>query len=177
MKNRTQNLSQRYPPPRNFTPAGGASNVRLELVAPGFIRYKKPTGVRAAGIRYEGKVQKHLMHVFPHKYVPGPWFTFKSDQVEKRKWCQPDGLIIDIRLGLITIVEIKLRHTCDAWWQTRRLYEPVVQAFFGTTNWLYNVLEVVRWYDPDTRFPERYRLVPEPDGLQADKFGIHIWKP
>jgi hypothetical protein len=128
-------------------------------------------------MRYERKVQCYLLDIFPHHYIASPWFTFQKHEGDKRVWCQPDGLLIDLQLGLITLVEVKLRHTSDAWWQTRQLYLPVVRRLFGSRMWEYNILEIVRWYDADTLFPERYKLCPEIGGLAVDKFGVHIWKP
>lgn len=168
---------QRCPPPRNFSPAGYVTNPRLELTEPQFIKLHRVTGARAAGMRYERKVQRYLFDIYPHHYIASPWITFEKTKGAKRIWCQPDGLLIDIRFGLITVVEIKLRHTSDAWWQTRQLYLPVVQRLFGTLMWEYNILEIVRWYDADTLFPERYKLCPEIGVLAIDKFGVHIWKP
>ena len=170
-------IHQRCPPPRNFTPAGYVEHPRLELQQPQFIKLHRVKGARAAGMAYERKVQRYLLDTFPHHYVASPWFTFISNGGAKRKWCQPDGLLIDIRNGLITIVEVKLRHTSDAWWQTRQLYLPVLQRLFGTLMWKYNILEIVRWYDADTLFPERYKLAAEIGGLPVGKFGVHIWKP
>ena len=168
---------QRCPAPRNFSPAGFVIKPKLELEEPQFIKPYKVRGVRAAGMRYEKKVQRYLLDTFPHHYIASPWFTFEKNDGAKRIWCQPDGLLIDIRAGLITIIEVKLRHTSDAWWQTRQLYLPVVRRLFGTSRWDYNILEIVRWYDPDTLFPERYKLCPEIGNLPVDKFGVHIWKP
>ncbi|NIS77766.1 MAG: hypothetical protein GTO00_09170 [Deltaproteobacteria bacterium] len=118
-----------------------------------------------------------LQKEFPLYFVSGPWFNFINDERMERQWCQPDGLLVDILQGLVTIVEVKLRHTSDAWWQTRHLYEPVMRRFFDERLWKFNVLEIVRWYDPDVRFPERYKMVGGVDELEPGKFGVHIWKP
>ena len=166
----------RCPAPHNFRPAGNVKHPKLELTEPQFRKMRK-TNVQLAGLSYERRAQKYLQAAFPHHYIAGPWFSFCRGDSLQRDWCQPDGLLIDIVAGLITLIEIKLRHTSDAWWQTRHLYLPVISAFFGTEMWKFNILEIVRWYDPDTQFPERYHLVPQVGILQPDKFGVHIWKP
>ena len=162
---------QRCPPPRNFTPAGIVRRVEFSLVPPPFIAYAKPSGAQAAGLRYERKVQEKFSNLYEGEYVRSPWFHFLS---KGWKWCQPDGLFIDILSGKIIIVEIKLRHTSNAWWQTRRLYEPVIQGIFPTSSWTYSILEVVHWYDPDTAFPEHFTFASTPFDVPDSGFGVHI---
>lgn len=163
------------PPPRNFRPAGRLREVRLELRTPGFVKPRKVSGVRAAGISYERKCQAMLMEAFPLNYVQGPWFSFFIEGQHKLQYCQPDGLLIDIKQGLITIVEIKLRHTTDAWWQTRHLYVPVVGKLFGDKMWKYSIIEVVKWFDPDVVFPEKFQMLRDISHTRPGEFGVHIW--
>ena len=110
--------------------------------------------------------------------ILGPWIKFKSaNQPGKFLWCQPDALILNIRLGTINIVEIKLRHTSDAWWQIRSLYEPVVRRIFGK-EWEYLPIEIVKWFDPHTKFPERLEFVKDVIDipmLSPGKFHIYVW--
>jgi len=77
----------------------------------------------------------------------------------------------------ITIVEVKLQHTSDAWWQVKQLYLPIVATAFPPDLWRYNYVEVVRWHDPAISFPENYRLVPDLLALGEDQFGVHILNP
>ncbi|MFQ5741977.1 MAG: hypothetical protein ACE5HV_00130 [Acidobacteriota bacterium] len=67
-----------------------------------------------------------------------------------------------------------MRHTSDAWWQIRKLYEPVLRSVFGP-DWDYPVLEVVMWFDPDTPFPEILCFARHPHEVPAQAFGVHIW--
>ena len=138
-------------------------------------------------------------------YIPGPWFRFApaapyggsgarnlpqsqpwlrfaqllpaGARSRSWSWCQPDGLDIDIRRGLITIVEFKLQHTSAAWWQTRQLYEPVVKAVFGAAQWAFSIVEIVKWFDPDTAFPERFSFIPSLADARPGAFHVHIWNP
>lgn len=92
------------------------------------------------------------------------------------RWCQTDGLLIQPQGGLITIVEIKYQHTPDAWFQLRELYEPVVRRAFGPA-WEVALLEVVKWYDPSTFFPERHLMCADPLHPPIGSIGVHIWAP
>lgn len=169
--------SKRLPasPPRNFKPAGVIEWVQHSPSAPGFV---KPTarrrGRRAAGERYERKVQKELDIDFGAHYVRSPWFKFREVGASRTRWCQPDGLLFQPAYSTITIVEIKLQHTSDAWWQVRELYYPVVVSAFPSSLWEYNFCEIVRWYDPNVSFPEPVRLAPHLLSLGSQQFGVHI---
>ena len=113
--------------------------------------------------------------MYPESYVPSPWFQFRSAGNPKAYWCQPDGLILNFPRSHITIIEVKLSHTSDAWWQTRKLYEPVVRFRFGTF-WTYSIVEVVHWFNPDVAFPERFRFADKPDDVAVNAFAVHIWR-
>jgi hypothetical protein len=135
------------------------------------------TGKRREGVLYEDKVQAHFTSLFGKAYIPSPWFTFWSAAETKARFCQPDGLLFDPLGKTIWIVEAKLKHTSDAWWQLRYLYTPVIAAIFSPQIWEIRVCEVVRWYDPAVTFPERVALVPQILAVQPNEFGVHIWKP
>lgn len=97
--------------------------------------------------------------------------------MDKPRWCQPDGLLFLPYIGQITIVECKLQHTSDAYWQLRWLYLPVIAKAFPATEWNYGVCEVVKWYDPAVHFPERVKLRKDVRSTKPNEFGVHIWKP
>lgn len=127
------------------------------------------------GIRYERKVQEHLSNCYGDLYHPSPWFYFETEG--RRRWCQPDGLLLDPWAGRITICEVKYQHTSDAWWQLQRLYLPVISAAFPPGLWSVACLEIVKWYDPATVFPEPVALVARPDQCPpAPRLGVHIWR-
>jgi hypothetical protein len=172
-----QSKSSPPPPPRNFRPAGKILHAFFTIDPPLFSKDLKVTGSRAAGIRYENKVQRYLLQSKGDTYVPGPWFRFRSIEGKRFYYCQPDGLDFNIGKGLITIVEVKLQHTSNAWWQTRKLYEPVLKFVFPERLWSFAVVEIVRWYDPDTNFPEEFTMIREltSEYIKPGKFHVHIW--
>lgn len=152
------------------------TEARFALSEPSFINHRRRSrGKRAAGLAYEKKAKAYLETLTPH-FHPGPWLQFRSADNRAWRWCQPDGLIVDLPQGLITIVEIKLQHTSDAWWQVRQLYAPVLRALFGSDLFDFAALEVVKWFDPATRFPEHFERVPDPLSFASrDAFGVHIY--
>ena len=164
-------------PPKRFRPAGVVDWVEHSPTPPPFITKKKRTGKRAEGIRYEGKIHDLFEARFGELYMPSPWFRFLEVGTEKPRWCQPDGLLFDFENGKLTIVECKLQHTADAWWQLRWLYLPVISKAFPGNLWDFGLIEVVKWYDPATAFPERVKMRADILHVQPGEFGVHICKP
>lgn len=164
-------------PPRRFRPAGVVDWVVFSPEPPPFISNKKKYGRRAEGLRYEAKVHRHFEERFGARYVASPWFRFKELGVDKVRWCQPDALLIDMDAGQITIVECKLQHTADAWWQLRWLYLPVIAKAFPGTIWSYGLIEVVKWFDCATPFPEKIQMCADIEKVQPNTFNVHICKP
>lgn len=163
------------PPPDKFRPVEDVLWVEHSLTPPPFIAMKvreNVRGRRADGIKYEKRVQEWLRRTRSNTYVASPWFHFSSIAFQDR-WCQPDGLDLDVNRGVATVVEIKLQHTAKAWWQLRSLYEPVVTEWLGK-NWSVAILEVCKWFDPDVAFPERVRFTSNCSAA-VGPFNVQIW--
>ena len=173
----TENPKKSGLPPKRFRPAGVVDWVEFSPTPPPFVHETKRTGKRGEGIRYEKRVHALYEHRFGSAYVASPWFRFAEVGVEKPRWCQPDGLLIDIDAGIITIVECKLQHTSDAWWQLRWLYLPVISKAFPGTAWEFRILEVTKWYDCATAFPEKVKMCADILHVRSGEFGVHICKP
>lgn len=73
-------------------------------------------------------------------------------------------------------MEIKYQHTPDAWFQLKELYLPVIKVALGPA-WQLGLMEVVKWYDPATFFPERIALCADPLRPPLGRIGVHIWCP
>jgi hypothetical protein len=159
-------------PPRNFRPANNVVFAKITDV-PSFCKISKYTGRRRAGVLYEKKAQAQLCKMFDN-YVPGFWIKFVQDN--KVRYCQPDGLLFDLERGVITICEIKLQHTSDAWWQVMHLYAPVLRALFPEKLWTFEYCEIVQWFDSAIPFPTEIHMVSDPS-FRSSKFKIHIWRP
>ena len=160
------------PPPDSFRPAGKV--LSAGFCTPPQLGRKRFTGRRLEGVRYERKAQTYLLWLYGEYYVDSPWLRFYADGTWR--WCQPDGLHFDVKRGIITIVEMKYQHTPDAWWQVKRLYQPVLEAIFPRTMWQYRACEVVQWYDPDVSFPERVVLAQDVT-MDCPGFKVHIYRP
>jgi hypothetical protein len=93
-------------------------------------------------------------------------------------WCQPDGLL-EVN-NLLIIVEIKVNFSSDAWWQLRKLYEPVVKCALKPSRLALAI--VCRSFDPVVPFPERPFILPAVGALcgrpewDYTRIGVVQWK-
>lgn len=163
-------------PPNRFVPAGPIEWAVPSPVVPDFVtETNKVRGNVKKGLLYEEAFANHMLDRFGDYYVPGPWFQYKELGRDRPRWCQPDGLLFIPLQSRIIIVETKLRHNSDAWWQLKHLYLPVIAAMFPPKQWNYCVVEVTRWYDKETLFPEKVKLCSDVLVVEPGEFGVHIW--
>ena len=76
-------------------------------------------------------------------------------------------------------MEVKIRHTADAWWQLHKLYKLVLQEVFPDKRIV--CIEVCRTFDPAVVFPGTLApimlsLIPSKALPEADTLVI-TWKP
>ena len=159
------------PPPRFRAPCGTIQNV--EIIYASYERGYGNSAAKRAGLRYEEQVQQFLAGLFPNNYQASPEVHFRDD----RGWrlCIPDGVMLCSDRTLV--VEIKSQHMPEAWWQLKRLYEPVVAAWRPLPV---QCLEVVKSFDPAMPFPCRVTLVEDLVSWISEpptaNFGVFQWK-
>jgi len=140
---------------------------------PSFAKGKpRGRGIRAEGLRYEARVQKYLIAKYGDCYIPGPWIQFYDPN---QRICQPDGLLFDLERGRIILVEIKLRHCQEAYWQLQKLYLPVLREMFPYSLWEICCIEIVRWYDPEVQWPVKHILREKVEDAPSSIIGVHIY--
>lgn len=133
------------------------------------------TAAQKAGLRYEAKVQDFLAGYFS-TYVKSPYIRFRDGS--GMRMCIPDGLLCFLPTRAV-IFEIKHLHTPDAWWQLKKLYEPVILAA-GYNE--VQVVEICKSYDAATPFPCKVELL-DTDNLRSfalqspPAFGVLPWTP
>lgn len=129
------------------------------------------TGNRARGIIYEGQAQEHLCSLSPF-YLPSKWIRATSNTGVH--YCQPDGILFNIRDRAITIIEIKLRHTQRAHDQLVGRYKPLLIWMFP--GWAIRTVEVVRFIDKDLPVSFSWKLSPNPFTFsEQNMIGVYIW--
>jgi len=126
------------------------------------------------GLRYEKKAQRYLEERLGPTYCASPNLHF-SDQSGFRT-CVPDGILFGTRT--LFVFEIKNQHTPDAWWQLRRLYQPVLEHLPGIDH--VSCIEVCRVFEPNTPFPEEIDLVLDLKERVSEpraQMGVFQWRP
>lgn len=169
----------RCPKPEWLKLAHQPSSVVMGNVSEAFPARMASTEARKAGLRYEKKVREYLAEELPGIRL-GLWWHW-NDLMGVRKG-QVDGFWLSPDRDKATILEIKSSHTSDAWWQLRKLYEPVVGAFLGPRVTV-QVVEVCPFLDPMVAFPEATYRINSGElrhyCLQAPIagiFGVHPWR-
>jgi len=146
--------------------------------APAFTyRKRKPTAAQLAGLRFEKEAIAYLLNTCGGLFVPRPWFRYMVTGENELRWCQPDGLLFSPRSGIITIVEVKIRHTNDAWKKLSGLYSSVTGAIFPASLWQIALCEFTRMYDCAVACESQPRLHAQVSEVCPGEFGVVTWKP
>jgi len=142
------------------------SVARAQLHFGEYSKLPKPTSQAALrGLRYEKKVLSLLGKTFGNRLMAGPLFSFDG------KRCYPDALLFSDVQGVLCVIEVKYRHTGDAWHQLNRFYLPIVRA---ALPWFrVCVLEVVASYDPSQKLPQPVAFVNEVNEAFATREAFH----
>lgn len=139
---------------------------------------RRRRGRKGLGLRYEAKVQDHLAEIFDG-YLPGPWFKYRTTDAPARiNYAQPDGLIVDVARGQITICEMKYKHCAEAYFQLVDKYLPIVRKFFNNSEiWTFATVEIVYWFDGTTAFPTQVAMRKDLSRVRPRELAVHICRP
>jgi hypothetical protein len=130
------------------------------------------TPAQKRGLKYQAKVEKELLQLFPGRVIPRPWFRYKQDWVVKR--CEPD-LLLETDSG-ICVVEVKYSTIPEAWGKLNKVYGPVVKQAYRVPVAL---ALITRRFDPAVRFD---CCVTQLEGLEAllqwrgEGLGVVSWR-
>lgn len=124
------------------------------------------------GLSYQKKIEKFVRSNSNSWDVKcGVWFCYHDD--DRRRFCQPDILLDDAANKVCVIVETKLRWTANAWWQLRRLYEPVLRHVRGP-DWTLILLCITKSFDPAVGCPEEVNLCDDLFDARPDRFNVLV---
>lgn len=164
-------------PPRGFVPAKTVQKARFSEHLPRWVGEEvERTPNQKKGIAYESLVHEMLDSRYGDAYQASPWLVYwEKDHLTVPRTCQPDGLLIDMQRGIITVVEVKLYNSVMAWWQLLWKYSPVVRQLLPGFQLKY--LEVVKFDDPAIVVPGEVFRVADPEEIPVDGYGVLTWKP
>ena len=149
-------------------PAATFLNARIEFDQ----KPPQPKVTQAAakqGLRFEAKVLSALAADCGPRFLPSPCFSFQVNS--KRGRAIPDGLLLSQDQTTATIVEIKLRHSGDAWWQLTRFYHPIAQEALRGLRVV--LLEICKHYDPSVKLPRPVAFVDTVDEAAEIREAFH----
>lgn len=127
---------------------------------------------RRAGQNFQLQVGKRLANVFPFALTLEPWIDYEDDQGRGR--CSPD-FVLDFMTGPIIVGEVKHTHSEQAWWQLRKLYEPLIRIIAVGRE--VAVLEVAKYASP-VRLPEEPEFIfaiEDIERLDPSRFSVLVW--
>ena len=158
---------------------GEIATVELLQGVPAFAqKRRKRRGRMGAGLRYERKVHEFLEKEFDG-YMRSPWFRYTTvEHPSREQYAQPDGLIVDIPRGQITICEMKYNHCAEAYFQLVDKYLPLVKAFFNNSElWTFATVEIVYWFDCAVAFPTTPKMRKRLRSVRPNELAVHICRP
>lgn len=142
---------------------------------PAFLKKRRRSrGATGRGVAFEAKVHRDLEELYGDEYSKSPWFKYNFEHKGQKfeRFCSPDGLLF--KGSKIHVLEMKLSHCEDAFYQLIKLYVPVVSNYFGS-NFTYHPIEVVRWYDAAKPFPVKPIIIHDIFGAEANRLSVRIW--
>lgn len=169
----------------NFKPAGEVVDAFFSA-PPSFINTNASavilTKTQKAGLAYEKRAQSYLGGLCgdgsEFSCICSPWVCFRNKSYPSHaiNFCQPDVLLVRRDQGFVIVCEVKLSHTADSWKQLRQLYEPVLRHIYPRTT-EFALLEICKWFDPQTSFPETFYFCEDVLKAERSRIGIHIHRP
>lgn len=160
------------------------SHVELFKGVPGFaLAKRRARGAKGAGLRYEEKAQTTIRDSFRREgieYLPSPWFKYRRcSSPHRENFAQPDGIAPCPRRGVIFLVEIKIKHTVDSYFQLLDRYVPLLDAFFNRPERLWRIapIEVCRWYDPHVAYPCEVKMLEFLHLAEPRDLSVHVCRP
>lgn len=165
-------------------PLRDLTHVEIYNGVPGFAQAKRRrAGAKGAGLRYEEVAQKTIGQSFAEQglaYLPSPWFKYRrSSAPDRENFAQPDGICPDVNRGIIFLIEIKIKHTPDSYFQLLDKYVPLLDRFFNGRDRLWKIapIEVCRWYDPHTAYPCKVTRIERLFDAQPKDLSVHVCRP
>jgi hypothetical protein len=128
------------------------------------------------GLRFEGKVLDGLSSRFGERFSTGVPISFQEFG-GKPGYAIPDGMLLSPCGKQLLVVEIKLRHLGDAYYQLNEFYLPILRrALRGTLE--LRALEICQHYDPAIRLPKPKCFVVEVENCFVISPHVHpvmVW--
>lgn len=163
-----------------LTPPTHSTRVAGEVYSAELIDFKpkashaKRSVAQQLGLRYERRALVHLAGELERPVTFHPAFRFRSEGKYFDQFAIPDALYLSSS-NVLTIFEIKLKHTSDAWHQLKKLYLPIVAKVYPEAK--INLCEICSSYDRSVQIPKATIIdnLAEFTSTPTDYFGVYLW--
>ena len=139
-------------------------------------------GAAKLGLRFEKQVLDQLSLRFTDRLATGVPISFQefplNGQYSRPSTAIPDAFLLSADRKSLCVIEIKLRHSTDAWFQLGRFYLPLMRKILGGSHILKS-LEICRYYDPGVKLPARKEVILNMEDVFSLKSGSHpvyLWE-
>jgi hypothetical protein len=120
---------------------------------------KPRRGAKGLGVRFEKRALQipspHASEALQCRLISGPILEFTQGSKPQR--AIPDALLFSADWNSICVIECKLRHTADAFYQLQAFYLPILSRIFPSFRVC--TLELCKFYDPGVRLPRSVAFV------------------
>lgn len=132
------------------------------------------THAQQAGLNYERRVKRY----FESKGYSVAWdvgFEFCAPPIRSKAW--PDMFLLDKVQNIACVIEIKLTHGADAFWQLELYRKCLAKASLGSFD--VRTLEITAGYRPEIQIPLKRELIDEKDifSKQSDVHRVLLLTP
>jgi hypothetical protein len=148
------------------------TKAELSETVPSFaLKPPKHKGAIKQGVVYERNVGEFLKldseaQSLAWTVNDGPWIKYWGKKGGPY-WAQPDFVLMDKEKQRVLIVEVKLTHCANAFFQLENMYKPLLRKILGT-DWTINTLEIyanaTQMVEPGKRSYVRHWWREVPDG-------------
>ena len=150
-------MKEKFKKPPHIRELKNPHNVEIIDEPPGFVKRSLARGTKRSnaisrGLDYEERVHRAFKTKYGKYYVSNAWIAYRETKTGKKRYASPDAVLFFPEEKRIKLIEIKLTHTIRAWWQLRKMYEPLIRKIFP--GWKVEVVEVCSKYFKTT-WPEK----------------------
>ncbi len=165
----------------NVTPPTHSTRIAGEVYSAELIDFKpkashaKKSYAQQLGLRYERRALVHLSAELERTVSWHPAFRFRAEGKQFDQFAIPDAIYLSSS-NVLTIFEIKLKHTADAWHQLKKLYLPIVSKVYPDVVGI-NLCEICSTYDRGIRLPQTtiVETLTAFTSAPTEFFGVYLW--
>ena len=149
---------------------GGLTSSRFSFSAPLHTKPNRGSAAAKRGLRFESRVLAAFAARYGCRFVPQLSLSFQTNSKVGRAIL--DGLLLSQCGRKLCIVEVKLSHCVDVFYQVQKFYLPILEDATRGAFERIVFLEVCRNFDPWVKCPLEPRIISSPDDAFEASEGV-----